>query len=130
MLNFEYYAVYAVVVEVVVERARALGKSSSCSVADSSVRTPALKWRRTVNRTQDAPAPLTAGSAPGLSACYVWQYRNSLCLIELVLSQSLEKKHSFEALLSHSSRKYRVMRANCCWSAAEDLERKQFVHRT
>lgn len=67
-----------------------------CSVlTNGSVRIPALKWRRTVNRTQDALALLTAGIAPVPSASYVWQYRNSLCLIEVVLSHSLEKNSQF-----------------------------------
>lgn len=89
-------------VEAVVQRARALGKPSPCSALPSSgVGTPALKWRRTANRTQDAPAALAAASAPVPSACCVWQYSNSLCLIEVVLSHSLEKTHSFEAVHSH-----------------------------
>lgn len=67
-----------------------------CSVlTNGSVRIPTLKWRRTVNRTQDALALLTAGIAPVPSASYVWQYRNSLCLIEVVLSHSLEKNSEF-----------------------------------
>lgn len=59
------------------------------------VRIPAVKWRRTVNRTHDARAPLAAGIAPMPSACYVWQYRNSLRLTEVVLSRSLEKNAQF-----------------------------------